>query len=279
MNQSPGSLEEVRGFYAKRMAAASGSSDPRLERIFDLVPREAFVPRGPWQVMVGDRYVETPSADPRYLYQNMLVALDAEKRINNGEPFLHAAWIGAVAPQPGEIVTHIGAGTGYYSAILSMLVRAGGHVTAFEIEPRLAEAARHNLEPFDNVSVVAGDAVLPPLPASDLIYVNAGVAAPPLPWLEALRPEGRLIFPWRPSKKVGIAVLVTRRSSGFELRPLMPSWFIPCVGASEVAGPQSFRPAAAWQSRSIRMAAEQAADETATAVYPDLWFSTAPLPI
>jgi protein-L-isoaspartate(D-aspartate) O-methyltransferase len=98
--------------------------------------------------MVRERYFETPSANPAYIYQNNLVALDAEKGINNGEPFLHAAWIGAVAPQPGEIVIHVGAGTGYYSAILSMLVLPGGRVYAVEIEEKLAVAARTNLPPL-----------------------------------------------------------------------------------------------------------------------------------
>lgn len=271
------SLDEIRGFYAKLMMCASRSRDPRLERIFELVPREAFLPPGPWKVRVGDTYIETPSADPAYLYQNMLFALKADKGINNGEPFLHAAWIGAVAPQPGECVVHIGAGTGYYWAILSMLVLPGGRVVAFEIEEELAAAARRNLAPFENASVIAGDAVTSALPPADLSYVNAGVLSPPLPWLQALRSGGRMIFPWRPSRAVGIAALVTRTAAGYELKPLMPAWFIPCVGASDAA-PSSTPPDpdAAWRSRSIRLTAEQAPDQTATAIYQDIWFSSDP---
>jgi protein-L-isoaspartate(D-aspartate) O-methyltransferase len=273
------SLDEIRGFYAKLMAAASGSHDPRLERIFELVPREAFLPPGPWKIMVGETYVDTPSADPVYLYQNTLVALDAGKGINNGVPSLHAAWIGAASPQPGETVTHVGAGTGYYTAILSMLVLAGGQVHAFEIEERLAAAARRNLLPFENASVTAGNATSMALPASDLIYVNAGVGAPPVGWLRALRTGGRMIFPWRPSKSVGIAVLVTAKPSGFEVKPLMPAWFIPCVGASEAAsGAAPLDSAAAWRSRSLRLTAQQAPDATATAVYAEVWFSSEPTP-
>src|SRR5712671_2759911 len=109
MDGQRASLDEIRGFYARLMVCASRSRDPRLERIFELVPREAFLPPGPWKIMVGEKYLETPSADPAYLYQNTLVAIDAAKGINNGEPFLHAAWIGAVAPQPGETVAHVGA--------------------------------------------------------------------------------------------------------------------------------------------------------------------------
>ena len=135
-------LDEARALYARMMAAASGSTDPRLERIFELVPREAFLPPGPWHIMVEHRLVETPSADPALLYQNALVVLDRQKGINNGEPFLHAAWIGAVAPGAGETVTHIGAGGGYYTAILSMLVLPDGKVVAYEIDATLAQAAQ-----------------------------------------------------------------------------------------------------------------------------------------
>jgi hypothetical protein len=39
-------------------------------------------------VLAGNNYVENPSADPSYLYQNNLIALEAEKGINKGEPFL-----------------------------------------------------------------------------------------------------------------------------------------------------------------------------------------------
>ena len=64
MQTRRGNLDEIRGFYARLMAAASGSSDPRLERIFELVPREAFLPPPPWHIMMAEQYFETPSADP-----------------------------------------------------------------------------------------------------------------------------------------------------------------------------------------------------------------------
>ena len=270
------SLDEIRKFHARLMAAQANSPDPRLERIFELVPREAFLPPGPWQIKTNQQYIETPSADPVYIHQNVLVALDAAKGINNGEPYLHAAWIGAAAPKSGERVCHVGTGLGYYTAILSMLVLPGGRVQAFEIEEALATQARRNLQPFEAVTVTHGDATRIALPASDLIYVNAGVAAPPLGWLKALRPGGRLIFPWRPSEEVGLSVLVTRTSGGLVVKPFMPAWFIPCIGASgteDCTRVPSRREARS--ARSIWCVAERAPDETAVAIYKDVWFSSA----
>jgi protein-L-isoaspartate(D-aspartate) O-methyltransferase len=271
-------FEEVRAFFARMMAVASGSDDPRFERAFDLVRREAFVGPGPWHISVYQRSVETPNADPIFLYQNVLVTLDAAKGINNGEPFLHAAWMGAVAPKAGESVCHIGAGTGYYTAILSVLTLPSGSVRAFEIERELAEKARANLQPFKDISVTHGDATRLPLPSSDLIYVNAGVPAPPLHWLQALNPHGRIIFPWRPSQAAGLAVIILRQKAGFSVKPLMPSWFIPCVGASDAVECTKIPdPREAWSARSAWLTAEREPDETAVAIYKDLWFSSAEL--
>ncbi len=269
-------IEEIRTFYARLMGAASKWSDPRLARAFETIPREAFSPPGPWRIVFHGRPVDTPSADPAYLYQDVLVALDAAKGINNGEPSLHAAWMGAVAPQAGEAVTHVGAGAGYYTAILQMLVLPTGSVTAFEIDERLADLARRNLAPMEGVTVVTGDATAQPLPKSDVIYVNAGVAAPPVDWLDALNPGGRLIFPWRPSEDIALTLLVKAETGGFSVTPLMRAWFIPCVGASSELKPQKL-PAnadAARTLRSIWRTTDRTPDQTALAVYRDVWFSS-----
>ena len=175
---------------------------------------------------------------------------------------------------PAKRVVHIGAGTGYYTAILSLLVLEGGSVTALEIDEALAKAAIRNLKPFENVTVANANAVQADLPPADIIYVNAGVVAPPLSWVAALLPNGRLIFPWRPSRDIAIAVLATRTAKGYQVRPLSGAWFIPCIGASD-EGRTLRQPTSseAWLSRSIVLTSERQPDESATAIYPDLWFS------
>jgi protein-L-isoaspartate(D-aspartate) O-methyltransferase len=271
-------LDELRAFHAKLMAAASNSDDPRLERVFELVPRHAFLPPGPWKIAVNKHYCETPTDNPAYVYQNNLIALDAGKGINNGEPFLHAAWIGAINPSPGDRICHIGAGSGYYTAILSVLASPGGSVEAFEVDAALASTARENLAPYEGVTVTHGDATQMELPQADLIYVNAGVLAPPRSWLQALRPGGRMIFPWRPAEDVGLAMLITRsEAGGFDAKPLMNSWFIPCVGGASTLDYFAVAPdsRAARSVRSIWLTSERTPDETAVATYEHVWFSTA----
>lgn len=277
MNDQANRLSEARRLYARTMAVASGSADPRIAEVFAALPREDFLSPGPWRMLVAQRYVETPGADPALLYQNALVAIDPERGINNGEPFLHAAWIGAVAPQYGETVIHIGAGGGYYTAALALLVRPG-RVFAYEIDERLAAMARRNLAPYENVTLLHADAVKAKLKRADIVYVNAGVIAPPASWLKALKPGGRIIFPWRPSYDVGLTVLAARSKAGFAMQLVGGSWFIPCSGASDEAlslktpGPREAR-----RSRSILLTADREPDETAVAIYPDVWFSSDPV--
>jgi protein-L-isoaspartate(D-aspartate) O-methyltransferase len=199
-------VDQFRSFYASCMAAAARQPawppgyawQTRLEGAFEAVPREMFLPPGPWHIEAAPGgYVETPNADIRFLYQDVLVAIDKERGINNGQPSGHARFMGQLEPRPGETVVHIGAGTGYYTAILSVLVTPGGRVSAFELHEDLAARARHNLQSFDNVSITTGDATGLRLPAADVIYVNAGVIRPPLNWLLALRGGGRMFVPWR----------------------------------------------------------------------------------
>ena len=112
-----------------------------------------------------------------------------------------------------------------------------------------------------------------------MIYVNAGVVAPPPAWMRALRPGGRMIFPWRPSLAAGLAIIVTRRRNGFSVKPLMTSYFIPCIGASE-AGQCIKTPneREAWSARSVWLTAEREPDETAVAICEHLWFSSTEIP-
>ena len=276
-------FREVRSFYATFLAASSQSSDPRIEQAFRTVHRERFLPPGPWKIFIGntkrDAYIETPSADPIHLYQNVLVALDESKGLNNGQPSLHANWLGAIMPKPGERVVHIGAGRGYYSAILSILVLPEGSVTAFEIDKNLALAAQKNLASFGNVEVVDKDAVTSGIPEADVIYVNAGVTALPKIWLQALRLGGRLIFPWRPSDRIGMALLITRKPKGLQVENVGFASFISCIGASdEEATRNASNLDEVRQIRSVHLVSQKEPDDTAVAVYKEVWFSRSEVP-
>jgi protein-L-isoaspartate(D-aspartate) O-methyltransferase len=114
--------EVIRRAYAKQIMAASGVSNRRIEAAFASVKREDFLGRGPWQVVRwGCGYMPTPSRNPVYLYDDVVVAIIPERHLNNGQPSLHAALVASAAPRLGEHVVHVGAGVGYYTAILHRL--------------------------------------------------------------------------------------------------------------------------------------------------------------
>lgn len=269
-----GDLAGIRAAYADRMIAAANSDNRRLRDAFAAVPREDFLPPPPWRILAGGRILADATADPRDLYRNVLVAIDPARGINNGEPSLHAAWMAAVDPQPGDTVCHVGAGGGYYTAILAGLVGATGRVVAYEIEADLAADAKRNLSRYANVQAVAGDAAAIPVPACDILYVNAALACPPLAWLNALKPGGRLVFPWRPTQEVALTLLVKRLPNGFAVRPLMGAWFIPLAGAGAApAMAKAPNRHTAMTIRSLVLTADRQPDKTAIAVFDDLWFS------
>jgi protein-L-isoaspartate(D-aspartate) O-methyltransferase len=230
------SLYDHRAFYA-RLITAGLPENPRLVAAFAAVPRERFVGPGPWHVLTESGPLQTPTNDPAFLYQDVLVALAPERRINNGQPSLHALCLSALDVKPGERVLHIGAGTGYYTAVLSELVGPSGEVIAYEIEEDLAQRAAENLSDRTNVKVLHRSGSEGPLPDTDVVYVNAGATAPLDIWLDALRLDGRLLFPLTggqgPRNEVGGMLLVTRCAHGYPAKFISGVSFIPCIGASD----------------------------------------------
>lgn len=234
-------LEAHRHFYADLVATSAGAANnERLKCAFASTPRERFTGKGPWKVFAGGNYFETPTDDPAFLYQDIVVALAPERRINNGQPVLHAINLAALNVKQGEKVLHIGAGTGYYTAVLARLTGETGTVGAYEIEHDLAQNAIQNLSDFSHVTVQERSGSEAPLPSCDAIYVNAGATAPLNVWLDALQLNGRLLFPLTPADGpggmpgAGGMLLVTRNDTDrLNARFVCPTMFVPCVGARD----------------------------------------------
>lgn len=267
-------IERQRRFYAELIVRSAGSTDDRLISAFASVPREDFVGPGPWQVFVGSGYIPTVSDDPRYLYQDILIGLAPERKINNGQPSLHAQCLAAAKPAAGDTAVHVGAGTGYYTAVLARLVQ---RVIAFEMEADLSARARENLTNYRNVTVRNESATDAVIPAADLIYVSAGATHPHSTWLDALNIGGRLAFPLTPNEGFGIMLLVTRKGPDcYSAEAISRASFIPCIGARDDATSASIVSALERQTmhhiRSLRR--NGSPDQSAWCVGHGWWLSS-----
>lgn len=228
-------IQAHRSFFAQLVTASAGiAPGSALEAALASTPREQFVGPLPWKVYTPVGYIEIPSDDPAFLYQDIVVSLGRDEPLNNGQPILHAFCLAALAPQGGDRIVHIGAGSGYYTTVLAKLAGAAGTVDAYEIDLDLAQRAQKNLSSFASVTVHARSGAEGPLPACDKIYVNAGANAPLALWLDALRPKGRLLFPLAPADGVGALLLVTKQESGaYSAEFLVQARFVPCMGAQD----------------------------------------------
>src|SRR5260370_15397247 len=81
------------------------------------VPRENFVGPGPWKTMraadMAKGYQLTPDGNPRHLYENVLVALDERRMLNNGEPLGLLLFLDSLMLSAGDRFLHIGCVVGY----------------------------------------------------------------------------------------------------------------------------------------------------------------------
>jgi len=250
--------------YAAEITGRAGVRDPRIEKAFAAIPREDFAGPAPWQIGSGGLYGRASDDDPASLYEDVLVAIDGTRGINNGQPSLHALSIDALAVKEGATVVHVGAGAGNYTAILAELVGPTGRVIAYEIEPDIAERARANLARHPQVEVRARSGVEEALPEADCIYVNAAATHPVRAWLEALKVGGRLLFPLQAAHSSGDMLLITRPAEGdaWPARFLCGVVFIACLGAQDMGAgrrlDEAFRRGGAGRVRSLRFGAAPA---------------------
>ena len=285
---APDRALKLRVFFARYVATGGATRAQRIEAAFAAVPREPFAGPGPWSILVidqwnnsrnGSSYVQTPDDDPAFLYQDVLVALDPSRGINIGQPSLHAHCLDALAPQPGQTVLQVGAGNGYYTAILAHLVGSGGQVLAFEIDPKLASRAAQNLLPWPWASVQARSGTVGNLPPADAIYVNAGVTQLSWAWLDALRPGGRLLFPLQAVGSLGGMLLIEKPRSGglaWPARFVTRAAFIACETRQDDATGRGLSAAFAsggWETvRAVRL--DDKPDDTCWFDGGDWWLST-----
>ena len=241
-------LDGLRRYYAEELRAVANLQSEALVDAFAKVSREDFLGPGPWLILnpfhsidesnEASYYRETADADPKHLYHNVLVAIDAKRCLNNGQPSFLAILIDSLDLVPGDSVVHIGCGTGYYTAVIAEVVGPRGRVTAFEVDTGLAARARTNLSHLSHVEVLESDSAGIAPNVYDGMLVNAGATQPRHAWLDALRAGGRLILPLTVSNETdvtqsGEVLKITRQGHGLSAGFLCSTSIFPCSGARD----------------------------------------------
>jgi protein-L-isoaspartate(D-aspartate) O-methyltransferase len=235
-------IEDYRRFYADEIRFVANLNSPALVEAFARVPREKFIGPGPWQVGSAEvralaaagmgRSTYVPVDDPRHLYHNVVVVIDASRDINNGQPSALALWINSLQLEPGLSVYHLGCGVGYYTAIIAEVVGPGGSIVATEIDSDLAARARENLWDYGNVQVHSVDGGEFDPGECDAMLINAGVTHPHPLWLDRLRDGGRLVLPITLATSetlgAGLMMRIVRRSDLFSAHGVTPVGIYSC---------------------------------------------------
>ncbi len=231
------SLTQARRWFAEELrVTAPIRRNEAVADAFAAVPRERFLGPGPWRLIpftrIDDPFL-TPDDDPAWVYHDVLVSIDPKRGLNNGQPSLWARLFDQLDLKPGERVLQVGAGTGYYTAILAEMVGAQGKVIAVEHDRDLAERAEDNLLPWPQVEVVNGDGTTHDPGKVDVIVAFAGSTHPAPIWLDRLKPGGRLMMPLTGGNRWGFFLKATRKGKRFTATSLGRCGFFHCIGGRD----------------------------------------------
>jgi protein-L-isoaspartate(D-aspartate) O-methyltransferase len=205
-------FEAQRATMVERQLRRRGISDARVLDAMERVPRERFAPE-----FVRDRS-----------YADSALPLSHEQTIS--QPWVVAAICQALELRGEESVLEIGTGSGYSTAVLSLLARK---VVSIERIPELVEYARAILADLGttNVELVCGDGSVgyPAGAPYDAIAVHATGPAAPRSLVSQLADGGRLVMP----VSTGPSDLLTvfrRRGDEIARETIGPCRFVPLIG-------------------------------------------------
>src|SRR5512142_584549 len=132
MTAAPMTAADTRRFLAEEIRVAANIRSPRVVDAIASVPRDRFLPPGPWIIRgMADVFGpprQTDDADPRHVHHDVSVAIDPSRQLYNGQPSLVARWLAEAEVDEGQRVVHIGTGTGYFTALVAHVVGPTGYV-------------------------------------------------------------------------------------------------------------------------------------------------------
>jgi len=149
------------------------------------------------------------------------------------QPATVAFMLELLAPQVGDKILDVGAGSGWQAALIGKVVGSQGEVYAIERIPELVSFARNNVSKYNlsQVEIVRGDGSrgYQKEQPYDGIIVAAAAVKVPSEMLEQLKIGGRLVIPVgdpiqtiKLIKRVGVEDYKYQDFPGFRFVPLIP---------------------------------------------------------
>ena len=187
-------------------------SDPHVLQAFRSVPRHEFVRAD----MIA------------HAYSDNALPIGLEQTIS--QPYIVAYMLEQLALTGTETVLEVGTGSGYQTALLSLLA---GEVISIERQQLLAEQAAALLDKlgYDNIVIHAGDGSqgLRDMAPFDAIIVSAAAPSVPSMLMTQLADYGRMILPVG-DRHHQYLEKVTRVGNSWHIEQLIPVMFVPLLG-------------------------------------------------
>jgi protein-L-isoaspartate(D-aspartate) O-methyltransferase len=179
------------------------------------------------------RHFFVPEALKAQAYRDNALPIAANQTIS--QPFIVARMTELLELNNQSKILEIGAGSGYQSAILSLLAQK---IYAVERVPQLAQEAQERLKNLNvnNVSIVCADGTngLEKHQPFDGILVAAGSPSLPEPLLKQLKNGGKLVIPIGENQKSQKLIRVTRTTK--DLKPKISATVRSCRLSANTAG-------------------------------------------
>jgi protein-L-isoaspartate(D-aspartate) O-methyltransferase len=203
------------GGYRARLVETlqrKGIRDLAVLRAVRMVPRHLFVPES-----VRHR-----------AYDDVALPIGSGQTIS--QPYVQARYLELIGLTGQEKVLEIGTGSGYQTALLSLLASM---VFSVERVGALAQTARTALATagIRNVTVLVGDGTLGwrPFAPYDAILVSAASPEVPSPLVDQLASGGRMVIPLG-DRASQVLTLVERRGDEVRSSTIADVRFVPLVG-------------------------------------------------
>jgi protein-L-isoaspartate(D-aspartate) O-methyltransferase len=202
-----------REVHATRDLIGKDALDPRVMAAMAKVPRAAFV----------------PEHMKKEAFDNGALPIGYGQTIS--QPYIVALMTDLLAPEPEDNLLEIGTGSGYQSAVLSLLCHS---VYSVEVIPALVESTRRRLADlgYTNIHLRSGNGYQgwPEYAPYDGIIVTAAATHVPPALLEQLRPGARLVIPVGPTLWQQELLLITKDAQNeIHTKAILAVAFVPLV--------------------------------------------------